>query len=780
MAFVSAMQAGGQSSLRLSEFTPVETWRPGHGTSTVSSPRNAYVQLRMLFRNTPNHHQSPRQNYHQSPRQNYHASPRQNYHTSPRHGHQYHNPGQESYPAWDADHDDRNTFWRRGSVPFQGQTSTSFVTRAIPPPKPRRVPVLTMMSSRSHRYEPVHTHVRGPSLPVVDFSTLSPDSPANESDVTIAQVRVRSVQPVSAASDIMEIVVEVSSTNMRYEHTAPGQFVQLARHVRNPRQTSKGLRHGMFTIASPPGEDRETFAFLVSRTVDPLRLSTLKKNDVVSMSAVIGDGISCEQLVQCRRLHAFADCPQGFAFIVSLLEWDSFKAASGSGANRKTEVYVVYSMGTPASLPYPNRISNWAMYGFNIVPIVGQHLASYVGAGDEASAAAMRYGMNGRDLDEAALACVADQATAEKLYISMAWKGMTRQAFHSFSQENVVSASKAFAVLFKNPQKTIFRVVPQSKSRAPPKRPPGMSVEMFEDSERRRIEDQIWRKWVSIRDAMRQEFERSWERSHSNKWNRAQRQDQAEKNQAWASWFAHNTSAWKQQKWDDVRWGSYWNTWSKEQGNWTGDSATGSASWGRNGSWGSSNAWRSASASNGWSQSTSQEYWNAGSGGSSSSGEYAEYDRYADANGSWGSSSSNSGPQERGYRYEYQDNGSSYGSSSSSSSWKNQSSRQGWSGWNRNQNGRSGYSGNSRAGGYGSNYAPSGSRGVDFYDVLGVSQKASRAEIKAAYRKKAFELHPDVHPELGAEGTARMKEVVVAYMTLKDSSKRSEYDRYGI
>ncbi|TMW73868.1 molecular chaperone DnaJ [Alteribacter natronophilus] len=65
----------------------------------------------------------------------------------------------------------------------------------------------------------------------------------------------------------------------------------------------------------------------------------------------------------------------------------------------------------------------------------------------------------------------------------------------------------------------------------------------------------------------------------------------------------------------------------------------------------------------------------------------------------------------------------------------------------------------------------------DFYDVLGVGQDASEADIKKAYRKLARQYHPDVNKEAGAE--EKFKEVKEAYDTLSDSQKRAHYDRFG-
>lgn len=65
----------------------------------------------------------------------------------------------------------------------------------------------------------------------------------------------------------------------------------------------------------------------------------------------------------------------------------------------------------------------------------------------------------------------------------------------------------------------------------------------------------------------------------------------------------------------------------------------------------------------------------------------------------------------------------------------------------------------------------------DYYEVLGLSKGASKADIKKAYRKLAKELHPDRNKAADAED--KFKEVQNAYDILSDDQKKEAYDKYG-
>ncbi len=63
----------------------------------------------------------------------------------------------------------------------------------------------------------------------------------------------------------------------------------------------------------------------------------------------------------------------------------------------------------------------------------------------------------------------------------------------------------------------------------------------------------------------------------------------------------------------------------------------------------------------------------------------------------------------------------------------------------------------------------------DLYAVLGLDRHSTQEEIKKAYRKLAFEYHPDRNPG-NAEAERKLKEINEAYEVLGDPEKRAQYD----
>lgn len=67
---------------------------------------------------------------------------------------------------------------------------------------------------------------------------------------------------------------------------------------------------------------------------------------------------------------------------------------------------------------------------------------------------------------------------------------------------------------------------------------------------------------------------------------------------------------------------------------------------------------------------------------------------------------------------------------------------------------------------------------IDYYKVLGISEKATATDIKKAYRKLARKFHPDVNPN-DKDAEQKFKEINEANEVLSDPENRKKYDKYG-
>ncbi|MFH1381467.1 MAG: DnaJ domain-containing protein [Chloroflexota bacterium] len=64
----------------------------------------------------------------------------------------------------------------------------------------------------------------------------------------------------------------------------------------------------------------------------------------------------------------------------------------------------------------------------------------------------------------------------------------------------------------------------------------------------------------------------------------------------------------------------------------------------------------------------------------------------------------------------------------------------------------------------------------DYYQILGLPENASQEDIKGAFRKLAFEYHPDTCPGDKTQAEEKFKEINEAFGVLGDEAKRQQYD----
>lgn len=67
---------------------------------------------------------------------------------------------------------------------------------------------------------------------------------------------------------------------------------------------------------------------------------------------------------------------------------------------------------------------------------------------------------------------------------------------------------------------------------------------------------------------------------------------------------------------------------------------------------------------------------------------------------------------------------------------------------------------------------------IDYYKIMGIPKDTPQKNIRAAYRKRVKQFHPDLHPE-DPKAKAKFQALTEANDVLSDPEKRKLYDQYG-
>ena len=67
---------------------------------------------------------------------------------------------------------------------------------------------------------------------------------------------------------------------------------------------------------------------------------------------------------------------------------------------------------------------------------------------------------------------------------------------------------------------------------------------------------------------------------------------------------------------------------------------------------------------------------------------------------------------------------------------------------------------------------------IDYYKIMGIPRDTPQKDIKNAFKKRAKQFHPDLHPD-DPKAKAKFQALNEAYDVLSDPDKRARYDQYG-
>ena len=67
---------------------------------------------------------------------------------------------------------------------------------------------------------------------------------------------------------------------------------------------------------------------------------------------------------------------------------------------------------------------------------------------------------------------------------------------------------------------------------------------------------------------------------------------------------------------------------------------------------------------------------------------------------------------------------------------------------------------------------------IDYYKIMGIDKNTPQDKIRDAYKKRAKQFHPDLHPN-DPKAKAKFQALNEAYDVLNDPKKRRKYDQYG-